>query len=131
MSFYQGKYVHPIRRPGVQHKWRKFRKMYLQDNPLCVKCSRQAQVLDHRVPLKYKTATMEDIFDRTNLQGLCKQCNSEKTAEDNRRARPQICYHGFRVVDGKPTCLVEGCQGAKERSEGPPSGGADGHHHGG
>ena len=131
MGFDYKGYVHPIRRPGMQHKWRKFRRMWLDDNPLCVKCGRTASILDHIVPLKYKTATFEDIFDRGNLQSLCKECNLEKTTEDNRKRRPQICYHGYKVIDGKPTCLVPGCQGAHGNSVGEaPSGGADSDHHG-
>ena len=128
MSLYEkGGYVHPIRRPGVQHKWRKFRKNYLAENPLCVKCGRAATRLDHIVPLKFKKATMEDIFDESNLQSLCASCEIEKTRADNRKARPQICYHGYKVIDGKTTCGIEGCAGARNRAEGPPSGRADGH----
>ena len=74
-------------------------------------------MLDHIVPLKFKSATYHDIFDRDNLQGLCRECNIAKNREDNRKARPQICYHGFKVIDGKPTCLVPGCKGARKRGE--------------
>jgi len=54
-------------------------------SPLCVKCQargivRQVEHWDHIVPLEQGGAD-----DEANLQGLCKLCHDEKTAEERRQ----------------------------------------------
>lgn len=68
-------------------RWRKDRKLFLIDNPICKGpdsiCQKQgrvtpATVCDHIVPVKKGG----DFWDWTNRQGLCKHCNAVKTAKD-------------------------------------------------
>lgn len=53
-------------------------------NPLCVRCAargitRAVEVWDHIVPLELGGAD-----DESNLQGLCRPCHADKTAQEAR-----------------------------------------------
>lgn len=73
------------RDPFYQSKeWRTFRNTYIAQHPLCVLCTADgktevARVVDHKTPLK-KGGQM---WDHSNLQGLCFRHNAIKTALDN------------------------------------------------
>lgn len=63
--------------------WRKFRKQYLEANPLCVECEKQdriteAKVLDH---IKQVRAG-GDPFAVDNVQGLCSSCHNRKSGRE-------------------------------------------------
>lgn len=67
-------------------KYRRMRYNFLRANPLCARCEargiiRGATELDHIVPIRDAPKRM---FDVTNLQGLCRPCHEDKTADENR-----------------------------------------------
>jgi 5-methylcytosine-specific restriction enzyme A len=60
---------------GYGSRWRRLRRMILNQQPLCVRCGAPATDVDHIVP---RAAGGDD--SASNLQGLCKSCHSRKTA---------------------------------------------------
>lgn len=67
---------------GYDHIWRKFRKKYLQDNPLCMDCNRDGRVTAalevHHIK---KVAERPDLrLSVNNCMALCKACHSRRTA---------------------------------------------------
>ena len=70
---------------GYTRKWGKARRLFLTDNPLCVRCKaegviRQANVVDHIKPHK---GDMELFWNESNWQALCKPCHDTKTATED------------------------------------------------
>ncbi len=65
---------------GYDYQWGKFRKSYLRNHPVCAHCGRLATEVDHIIPFKGDKAR---IFDENNLQPLCHECHSKKTASEN------------------------------------------------
>jgi len=72
---------------GYDRRWSKYRKAYLADYPLCVRCFektppviREATVVDHIVPHHgdYKL-----FWDPSNHQSLCDECHHIKTARED------------------------------------------------
>ena len=77
---------------GYDSKWRKFRKRYLEANPLCAECMRQgmyvkATDVDHIKPLR---DFPELKYEISNLQPLCHRHHSEKTQREDRN--PEYRY---------------------------------------
>lgn len=76
-------------------RWRKARKLFLQDHPLCEECKRNgvvksATVVDHIEPHK---GNGELFWNQSNWQALCKECHDRKTAkEDGRFGRKNVVY---------------------------------------
>lgn len=65
---------------GYSTRWQRISKRYLQEHPLCVRCGRPAQVVDHIVPHRGR----EQLFwDESNWQALCKPCHDKKTGEED------------------------------------------------
>jgi 5-methylcytosine-specific restriction endonuclease McrA len=65
--------------------WKRAARMFIQDNPLCVKCQESGRltpaiVTDHIIPKDKCT----DPWDQNNWQPLCKQCHSVKSAKDKK-----------------------------------------------
>lgn len=63
-------------------RWRRERKAFLVSNPLCAECQLwgrvvAANVVDHVIPHKGDKLM---FWDRSNWQGLCKNCHDVKTA---------------------------------------------------
>lgn len=70
---------------GYGYRWQQARAGYLAKHPLCVICKAKGLIepatdLDHIIPHK---GDMELFWDRTNWQGLCGSCHSEKTAKED------------------------------------------------
>lgn len=73
---------------GYDRAWQKLRTVYLQRNPLCAEFPsgvHQGRVvaatdLDHIIPHKGDMALFRDY---NNLQGLCHECHSRKTATED------------------------------------------------
>ena len=66
---------------GYDAKWRKVRKLYLQQHPLCSLCQQEgkltpATVIDHILPHRGDTTL---FWDKKNWQPLCKNCHDRKT----------------------------------------------------
>jgi len=62
-------------------RWRKLRAYILQNNPVCVNCTKPAKFVDHIVPISQGG----EIWSEQNLQGLCTKCNASKTAKDRHK----------------------------------------------
>ena len=70
---------------GYGYKWQVLRAWWLRHNPLCVMCQKKNKVteateVDHVIPHKGNRAL---FWDRDNLQSLCKECHSIKTATED------------------------------------------------
>jgi 5-methylcytosine-specific restriction protein A len=71
------------------HQWRKFRNLWMRDNPLCVQCMAdgficEAKELDHIVPVK---DAPERMYDTTNVQSLCVRCHAIKRQQEGKLAQ--------------------------------------------
>ena len=67
---------------GYNHRWTKYRALFLQQNPLCAECQKQnilnpATVVDHITP---HCGDYDLFWDPANHQCLCASCHSTKTA---------------------------------------------------
>jgi 5-methylcytosine-specific restriction endonuclease McrA len=74
---------------GYDHNWAKYRKLYLKENPTCVRCESlgvvvEATVVDHIKPV---TNGQHDplFWVKTNHQSLCRSCHSWKTRTVDRK----------------------------------------------
>lgn len=65
----------PGRAEAYGDEWRKLTKKILRDNPLCVRCHKQAQVVHHMKRWRRGGKT-----EPGNLQALCKRCHDRITA---------------------------------------------------
>lgn len=66
---------------GYDSRWRKARKLYLSEHPLCFMCLKEghmrvATVVDHICPHR---GDMGLFWDENNWQPLCKRCHDRKT----------------------------------------------------
>lgn len=69
-------------RRGYGKRWRRLRLLHLQQHPLCRICEADGRTelateVDH---IKPHRGILDLLFDRANLQSLCKSCHSRKTA---------------------------------------------------
>ena len=69
---------------GYDARWRRARRMYLRENPLCAECLKEgrteaATVVDHIIPHK---GDYEMFWDSENWQPLCVRHHGEKTAKE-------------------------------------------------
>lgn len=88
-------------------RWKKARKVFLAEHPLCAECERQgkivpATVVDHIVPHK---GDYDLFWDQDNWQPMCGPCNSRKAAREegafgNKVSDKPVKACGF---DGIPT----------------------------
>lgn len=75
-------------RRGYDKRWRKARKDFLQEHPLCeLECAREgrltpATVVDHKIPHRGDDRL---FWDRANWQAACKPCHDRKTAREDGR----------------------------------------------
>lgn len=58
--------------------WRKLRKAYLAQHPVCAVCEWPANVVDHVTPVTQGGA----FYDVKNLQPLCTSCHNRKSARE-------------------------------------------------
>ena len=68
---------------GYDSAWRKARKAYLEEHPLCKECRKNgtltpATVIDHIIPHR---GDKKLFWDETNWQPLCKDCHDRKTGK--------------------------------------------------
>ena len=69
---------------GYTARWRKVRKAFLMEHPLCIQCQHEgklvaASVVDHIVPHR---GDWQLFNDPDNLQPLCKQHHDAKTMRE-------------------------------------------------
>ena len=117
-KFVRNGYVHPARRPEFRSKWERFRKAWLARRPLCAKCGRAGNQVDHVKPLHriapWDRITLGQLLDPKNVQTLCRACHDAKSAAENTtgRPRPAFCACGHPHVNGAPICDEPECHGA-------------------
>ena len=83
---------------GYGRRWQKFRLVYLKENPLCVYCKDEgnivaAEVVDHINPHK---GDVNLFWNKNNLQALCK-VHHDRTKQIMERGtdKPLIGVDGF------------------------------------
>jgi 5-methylcytosine-specific restriction protein A len=79
----QGGRINPNKALYQSHKWRKHRKLFLQEFPLCRECQNNgkivpAVVVDHITPINQGG----DKFNYDNLQPLCSSCHNKKSGRE-------------------------------------------------
>lgn len=63
--------------------WRSARAATLARDPICRICGRAASTdADHVIPARIWCARGGEFYDLSNLQGLCHECHSQKTARE-------------------------------------------------
>ena len=67
-------------------RWRKLRKRFISQFPLCAECLTfdkvvEAKVVDHIKPIK----DGGEMYDWDNLQSLCHSCHNSKSARERKR----------------------------------------------
>ena len=77
--------------------WKRLRRSVMSDEPCCQRCLGNAIIkittdIDHIVPHRGDHSL---FYDRSNLQGLCHECHSWKTAREQGASGPM----DFRVTD--------------------------------
>lgn len=73
---------------GYNGRWRRYREVFLRQNPLCVHCLerkdvREATEIDHVTPVRGRDDPL--FWEPTNHQALCRECHRAKTIEDQKR----------------------------------------------
>lgn len=68
------------------YQWKKLRKAYIGENPLCEMCAKRgintpARVVDHIKEI----SDGGEPFDWDNLQSLCNECHYRKTLDERRK----------------------------------------------
>ena len=69
-------------------RWRKLRKMFVAENPVCVHCEAKGFTtpvaeVDHIIPLRLGGYP----YDFNNLQSLCKSCHAKKSAKEGQQTK--------------------------------------------
>lgn len=70
---------------GYGYRWQRLRERILSEHPLCVECQKKGIIrlatdVDHVVPHR---GDPELMWDERNLQPLCHECHSRKTAAED------------------------------------------------
>lgn len=95
--------------------WHIMRVIVLQEQPYCVECLKKgikelANEVDHIIDIKTRP---DLVFDKENLQSLCKSCHSKKTFSENKEVfKPQK----FIVVNRKWNFDVSNGKAAEART---------------
>jgi 5-methylcytosine-specific restriction enzyme A len=69
-------------------RWRKLRRIFLNENPLCISCKDMgvvtaAHVVDHIIPINEGGSA----WDQMNFQAMCHICHNKKSANESHRNR--------------------------------------------
>lgn len=60
-------------------QWRKYRRAFLAEHPLCVECGRVAEVVDHITPVRLGG----DFWQPLNHQAMCHRCHNSKSGRES------------------------------------------------
>ena len=87
------RYRLPAHKRGYDHRRRKARRLYLDENPLCVMCLEDghiepATVVDHVVPHLQRA---ELFWDTANWQSLCKKHHDSTKQREEKRGHAIGC----------------------------------------
>lgn len=66
-------------------RWRKIRKKYISQNPLCMLCERMGKLMPAEEVHHIKPLSDGGTHSENNLMSLCKSCHSKITATEGRR----------------------------------------------
>jgi 5-methylcytosine-specific restriction protein A len=58
--------------------WRKLRKMFITQYPVCAVCGTPASVVDHITPIKHGG----DRYSFSNMQAMCAKCHNAKRGRE-------------------------------------------------
>ena len=72
---------------GYNLRWRKYRKLFLNRNPLCEVCGSAASVVDHKIRHE---GDNKAFWDENNHQALCASCHAKKTSVEMKGLRKNI-----------------------------------------
>jgi len=61
--------------------WRKYRRAFLGEHPLCVECGKVAEVVDHIKPVRLGG----DFWQPLNHQPLCHRCHNSKSGKESHK----------------------------------------------
>ena len=70
---------------GYDHKWAKWRRVVLFEEPFCRRCGDPSCIVDHIIPVR-----AGGEWKRENLQALCKKCDNIKKHEENKKYGPAV-----------------------------------------
>ena len=59
-------------------RWRRYRRMFLSEYPICAECGREATICDH---VRDHDGDWDTFWDPANHQPLCARCHNQKTAK--------------------------------------------------
>ena len=70
---------------GYGYRWQQLRAAFLREHPLCEECQKKGVIkaatdVDH---IKPHRGDLDLMWDRDNLQALCHECHSRKTARED------------------------------------------------
>ena len=68
-------------------QWRKYRRAFLAEHPLCVQCGKIAEVVDHIKPVRLGG----DFWQPLNHQAMCHSCHNSKSGRESHAA---VTYEG-------------------------------------
>jgi len=68
---------------GYGYRWLKYSRRFRREHPLCVRCGRVAELVDHIKPVIDESDPL--FWLPSNHQSLCWSCHSVKTADDKRK----------------------------------------------
>lgn len=66
---------------GYGRRWQRYRLSFLAVHPICARCGRLASQVDHQVPVSSPDDPL--FWDAGNHQPLCRECHSQKTAQED------------------------------------------------
>jgi 5-methylcytosine-specific restriction enzyme A len=71
---------------GYGWRWQKFRKAFLAQHPLCVRCDGQGKVVaaEHVHHKDWQGPLGPRGYDEDNLEALCQSCHNQTTARGQR-----------------------------------------------
>lgn len=73
---------------GYDRDWRNYSYRFLHHNKYCYVCSKQSEVVDHRVPWKVDKDKL--FWNIQNYLPLCKKCHNTVTSNFDRQNPPDI-----------------------------------------
>lgn len=74
--------LYPEHQKMYNARWRKYRRMYLNEHPLCINyevCHNEATVVDH---IKDHKGDYELFWNPDNHQQMCADCHNKKTGSE-------------------------------------------------
>lgn len=94
---------------GYGRRWRRFRRWYLTQHPLCVQCEAEGRLTEatevHHVIAVRVDASLQ--YEESNLQSLCHACHSRVTARENQASTKAPRGGGYIESPDEATLLTD------------------------